>query len=124
MRVSLAWAAARTRQAELPCRVGRVISLVRIIRCALRFGGNNATTSIDGGSVMKGRTRLSLFLASWLLAGVAIAAPALAHDKDDDRCAGARDIKLVNGKIHTLDARNSIVSSVTIKDGKFTAGAR
>jgi predicted amidohydrolase YtcJ len=28
---------------------------------------------------------------------------------------------LVNGKIHTLDARNSIVSSVTIKNGKFTA---
>ena len=35
--------------------------------------------------------------------------------------AGARDVKLVNGKIHTLDARNSIVSSVTIKNGKFTA---
>ena len=28
-------------------------------------------------------------------------------------------MKLVNGKIHTLDARNSIVSSVTIKNGKF-----
>ena len=39
--------------------------------------------------------------------------------KDDDRCAGSRDVKLVNGKIHTLDARNSIVSSVTIKNGKF-----
>jgi predicted amidohydrolase YtcJ len=59
-----------------------------------------------------------LFIASWLLAGVAIVTPALAHD--DDRCAGSRDVKLVNGRIHTLDARNSIVSSVTIKDGKFT----
>jgi predicted amidohydrolase YtcJ len=28
-------------------------------------------------------------------------------------------VTLVNGKIHTLDARNSIVSSVTIKNGKF-----
>ena len=45
--------------------------------------------------------------------------PALARDGDDDRCAGARDVKLVNGKIHTLNARNSIVSSVTIKSGKF-----
>jgi len=39
--------------------------------------------------------------------------------RDDDRCDGSRDVKLVNGKIHTLDARNSIVSSVTIKNGKF-----
>ena len=28
-------------------------------------------------------------------------------------------MKLVNGKIHTFDARNSIVSSATIKNGKF-----
>src|SRR5262249_19019652 len=63
----------------------------------------------------------SLLVASSLLAGAAMHAPALAHDGDDDRCAGARDVKLVNGRIHTLDARNSIVSSVTIKDGKFTA---
>jgi predicted amidohydrolase YtcJ len=56
-----------------------------------------------------------------LLAGVAMIAPALARDRDDDRCADARDVKLVNGKIHTLDGRNSIVSSVTINNGKFTA---
>jgi len=73
---------------------------------------------------MNGRCRVSLFVASLLLAGVAIVAPALARDGDDDRCAGARDVKLVNGKIHTLDARNSIVSSVTIKDGKFVAVGR
>jgi hypothetical protein len=63
-----------------------------------------------------------LLVASWLLAGVAIAAPAQAHgDGDDDRCAGARDVKLVNGRIHTLDRHNSVVSTVTIKNGKFTA---
>jgi hypothetical protein len=56
-----------------------------------------------------------------LLAGVAFAAPALAADEGNDRCAGARDVKLVNGRIHTLDGNNSIVSSVTIKDGKFAA---
>jgi predicted amidohydrolase YtcJ len=46
--------------------------------------------------------------------------PALAVDVDP--CAGARDVKLVNGAIHTLDASNSIVSSVTIKNGKFADG--
>jgi predicted amidohydrolase YtcJ len=64
-----------------------------------------------------------LFVA-WFLVGVGIITPALARDNDDDRCAGSRDVKLVNGKIHTFDGRNSIVSSVTIKDGKFTAVGR
>jgi predicted amidohydrolase YtcJ len=34
---------------------------------------------------------------------------------------GAPDLTLVNGKIHTMDARNSIVSSIAIRDGKFVA---
>jgi predicted amidohydrolase YtcJ len=55
------------------------------------------------------------------LAGAAIATPALARDGHDERCAGARDVRLVNGRIHTFDGRNSIVSSVTIKNGKFAA---
>ena len=68
---------------------------------------------------MNAQCRASFLVASSLLAGLAMITPALAGD--DDRCAGARDVKLVNGKIHTLDARNSIVSSVTIKNGKFAA---
>src|SRR5215471_17459804 len=75
-------------------------------------------------SVMKAKRRGSLSIASLLLAGVAFAAPALAADENNDRCAGARDVKLVNGRIHTLDQRNSIVSSVTIKDGKFAGVGR
>jgi hypothetical protein len=55
------------------------------------------------------------------LLALAVITPALAKDGDSDRCAGSRDVRLVNGNIHTLDASNSIVSSVTIKDGKFTA---
>src|SRR5690242_12819141 len=58
---------------------------------------------------------------SLLLAGVVFAAPALAATGDDDRCAGARDVRLVNGRIHTLDGRSTIVSSVTIKNGKIAA---
>src|SRR3954465_14928662 len=37
-----------------------------------------------------------------------------------DRCAQAKDMRLVNGRIHTMDARNSIVTEVVIQDGKFT----
>ena len=73
---------------------------------------------------MKAGRRGSLSIASLLLAGVTFAAPALAADEGDDRCAGARDMKLVNGRIHTLDGRNSVVSSVTIKNGKFAAVGR
>jgi predicted amidohydrolase YtcJ len=48
--------------------------------------------------------------------------PGLAHDSDpDDHCVGSRDVTLFNGRIHTLDADSSIVSAVTIKNGKFVA---
>src|SRR4051812_25057308 len=74
---------------------------------------------------MGGKYRTSLFVASLFLVTAAIANLALAEQgrggRDDDRCAGSRDVRLVNGRIHTLDSRNSIVSSVTIKNGKFTA---
>jgi predicted amidohydrolase YtcJ len=73
---------------------------------------------------MKAKRRGSLSIAPLLLAGVAFAAPAFAGDEGDAGCAGARDVKLVNGRIHTLDARNSIVSSATIRDGKFVAVGR
>jgi predicted amidohydrolase YtcJ len=67
---------------------------------------------------MSAQYRVSLLVALSLLAGAAMVIPALADDRDD-RCAGSRDLKLVNGKIHTFDAGNSIISSVTIKNGKF-----
>jgi len=38
-----------------------------------------------------------------------------------DPCAGARDLRLTNGKIVTMDARGSTVDEVTIQDGRFTA---
>jgi predicted amidohydrolase YtcJ len=54
-----------------------------------------------------------MFFAPVLL----LAAVALAHAQD--RCAGARDLRLVNGRIVTMDQRNSTVSEVTIQDGRF-----
>jgi predicted amidohydrolase YtcJ len=66
------------------------------------------------------RSIVILLFASSALAVTAMTAPGLAHDGDfDDHCAASRNVMLVNGRIHTLDADNSIVSSVTIKDGKF-----
>ena len=68
---------------------------------------------------MSARCRVSLLVALSLLAGSTMLTPALA--KDGDRCEGSRDLRLVNGKIHTLDASNSIVSSVTIQNGKIAS---
>ena len=50
----------------------------------------------------------------------ALAAPAAAAPA----CAGARDLRIVNGRIHTMDAHDTVVSSVTIREGKFVAGAQ
>jgi predicted amidohydrolase YtcJ len=36
--------------------------------------------------------------------------------------SGSRDIRIVNGRIHTVDAHDSVVSSVTIEGGRFTTG--
>jgi predicted amidohydrolase YtcJ len=53
-----------------------------------------------------------------LLAAIASGTVALAADSAD-RCAGARDLKLVNGKIVTMDKRNTVVSEVTIQNGNI-----
>src|SRR5687768_11423917 len=34
-------------------------------------------------------------------------------------CSWSRDLRLVNGRIHTMDPRNAIVTEVTIQDGRF-----
>jgi len=38
-----------------------------------------------------------------------------------DPCTGARDLRLLNGKIATMDGRGTTVSEVTIQDGRFTS---
>ena len=56
-------------------------------------------------------------LAAVVLAASVVAMPAWA----DDDCKHGGSLRLVNGKIHTMDAKNQIVSSVLIKNGKFAA---
>jgi predicted amidohydrolase YtcJ len=53
---------------------------------------------------------LSMAVAGILLAGTAFAA---------DNCAGSRDLRLTNGKIVTMDARDTVLPSVTIQNGRF-----
>lgn len=36
-----------------------------------------------------------------------------------DTCSWSRDVRLVNGKIHTFDAQNRVVSEVTIQEGRI-----
>ena len=40
------------------------------------------------------------------------------RDKDRRECPDGRELTLANGRIHLLDAANSVVSSVTIRNGK------
>jgi predicted amidohydrolase YtcJ len=53
-----------------------------------------------------------------LVAALALAAGVAAAEVS---CPEGREITLVNGRIHTMDAANSVVSSVVIRNGKFTA---
>jgi predicted amidohydrolase YtcJ len=52
-----------------------------------------------------------IFSAVPLLAGAQQSSP---------RCMGSRDLRIVNGRIHTMDAHDTIVTSVTIRRGLFT----
>ena len=58
-------------------------------------------------------------------ASVALAAAFLAASPGavygDDDCAGKSSIRLVNGKIHTMDQDDRVVSSVLIENGEFAA---
>ncbi|HLK47143.1 MAG TPA: amidohydrolase family protein [Bryobacteraceae bacterium] len=44
---------------------------------------------------------------------------ALGYAADRDSCAGARDLRLINGRIATMDGANHVVSEVVIQDGRF-----
>ena len=53
-----------------------------------------------------------------MTAALLCAPPALATGND---CGGRTSLLLVNGKIHTMDARNRVVSTVLIENGEFAA---
>ena len=63
--------------------------------------------------------------AAVVFAGAAFSSVALSGQAQAarviDPCAGARDLRLTNGRIVTMDARGTTVSEATIQDGRFTA---
>jgi len=59
--------------------------------------------------------------ASFACAALAASIAGLPVWADDQDCKHGQSLRLVNGKIHTMDANNWIVSSVLIKNGKFAA---
>ncbi len=48
-----------------------------------------------------------------------LAVPALSAQSNADPCANSRDIRLINGKIMTMDGKDSVVKEVTIQEAKF-----
>src|SRR2546426_867637 len=67
--------------------------------------------SYRGGSM---RMRKDLVWVA-VLAAIVMTVPAFAQDP----CSWSRDVRLVNGKIYTMDSKNTVVNEVTIQNGKF-----
>jgi predicted amidohydrolase YtcJ len=68
-----------------------------------------------------------IFLALPVAAGIFVAAALVGQGQTRpavDPCAGSRDLRLTNGRINTMDARNTVVQEVTIQNGRFTAVGR
>src|SRR5690348_2429856 len=53
------------------------------------------------------------------LAALALVVSASAAAATADNCDNRSSLRLVNGKIHTMDKRNTVVSTVLIGDGRF-----
>ena len=62
---------------------------------------------------------MSRFLAAAALSLLAMLA--VPEAQTIDPCTGARDLRLTNGRIVTMDEQNRVVSEVTIQDGRFVA---
>lgn len=66
-------------------------------------------------------------ILAWLvlLAGVLAGSQTTsAPPSSQDPCSWSRDLRLVNGRIHTMDRPSSIVTEVTIQQGRFAAVGR
>lgn len=72
--------------------------------------------NLPGRWLNRGSRTFAAVLAGWL--GLMHAGPAGAQDA---AACGTRDLALVNGRVHTMDAQDSIVSSVLVEAGRFAA---
>jgi predicted amidohydrolase YtcJ len=55
---------------------------------------------------------------------IILSAGSAAAQSPTTACAGSRDLRLVNGRIVTMDKKNSTVTEVTIQNGVFTSAGR
>jgi hypothetical protein len=62
----------------------------------------------------------SLIVSSALLGSCFSSQSAAFAQNTAGPCGWASDVKIVNGKIYTMDAKNTIVTEVTIQNGRFT----
>ena len=69
---------------------------------------------LDSPRFRSGAAHVALFAAI-----VLCAAPGTVYSAND--CTGKGSIRLVNGKIHTMDQHDRVVSSVLIDNGEFAA---
>jgi predicted amidohydrolase YtcJ len=60
---------------------------------------------------------------AWLAAGAlaAILVSVSARASEDERCKEGQSLRLVNGRIHTMDSKDRVVSSVLMRNGRFVA---
>lgn len=75
-----------------------------------------APLGVFNGSAFHGGCKLNEVMRYGLIILILQAAPALAQR---DPCADSGSLRLVNGRIHTIDQRNSVVAEVTIQHGRF-----
>lgn len=71
---------------------------------------------------LKALMATALALGTMPVARVEAAEPEMKGGGASDR--GETDLTLVNGKVHTMDSRNSVVSSVSIRNGKFVVAGK
>ena len=65
--------------------------------------------------------RMPVSASSAAITGCLCLLLATAADAQDTAICGARALALVNGRIHTMDPRDSVASSVLIRAGRFAA---
>jgi predicted amidohydrolase YtcJ len=63
-------------------------------------------------------------MKTFFFALATLAATTAAAQNAPARCEGSRDLRLINGRIATMDKTNSTVTEATIQDGVFTAVGR
>jgi predicted amidohydrolase YtcJ len=62
-----------------------------------------------------------LYAGAMLALTLVIPSPPAAGAQSDGDCPNGREIALINGRIHTMDASNSVVTAVTMRNGKFVS---